>query len=58
MTKYKLEEQCQDALLSQIDDLLRKRLDLLHDLVEVLARGVIRIERQLNQCSEPTKRDN
>ena len=58
MTKKEFEEQCQDALLSQIDDLLRKRLDLLHDLIEVLARGIIRIEQQLNQCSEQTKRDN
>lgn len=49
MHKNEFDEQCVDALLTEIDDLLRKRLDLIRDLIEVLARGIIRIERQLDQ---------
>jgi hypothetical protein len=54
MIRREFEEQREDALLSQIDDLLRKRLDLVHDLIDVLARGIIRIERHLNH-SRPFK---
>lgn len=49
MHKKEFDEQCADVLLTKIDDLLRKRLDLIRDLIEVLARGIIRIERQLDQ---------
>ncbi len=49
MIKKQFDEKCADALLTEIDDLLRKRLDLVHDLIEVLARGIIRIERRLDQ---------
>ena len=52
MIQKNFEDQCGDALLAQIDDLMRKRLDLVHDLIEVLARGMIRIERQLDRFVE------
>ena len=48
MHKQEFDEQCVDASLTEIDDLLRKRLDLVHDLIEELARGIIRIERRLD----------
>lgn len=49
MTKKRIEAQCDHALLGQIDELLRKRTQLLHDLIEVLARSLARIERRLDE---------
>ena len=49
MHKKEFDEQCADALLTEIDDLLRKRLDFVHYLIEVLVRDIIRIERRLDQ---------
>ncbi len=42
MTKKEIDEQC---------------LDLVHDLIEVLARGIIRIERQLDRSRHEEPRD-
>ena len=57
MSKKEFDEQCVDVLLTEIDNLLRKRLDLIHDLIEVLARGIIRLERQLDQPRPEERRD-
>lgn len=57
MHKKEFDEQCADVLLTEIDDLLRKRLDLIHDLIEALAHGIIRIERQLDRSRRKEPRD-
>lgn len=44
MTKDEFEQLCEDTLLPRIDDLLHKRLELMHDLIEALARNMTRIE--------------
>lgn len=58
MVEKRFDELREDALLAEIDDLLRKRLDLVHDLIEVLARGIIRIERQLDRLAPPNGSQN
>ncbi len=53
MTEKEFETLWQDTLLPQIDDLLRRRLELIHDLIEVLAHSTTRIEQRL----DPAKRE-
>lgn len=48
MTRKDIEKSGNETLLAEIDELLSKRLQLLHDLVEVLARSLARIEQKLD----------
>jgi hypothetical protein len=56
MNTSEFEEHCMDALVTEIGGALRKRLDSINDLTEALARGIMRVERRLDQsCCEKAR---
>lgn len=57
MTEKEFETLWEDTLLPQIDDLLRRRLELVHDLIEVLAHSTTRIEQQLDPATREEPSD-
>lgn len=55
MNKNKFATLCENVLIPQIDDVVRKRVKPLRQMVDILARALAHIERKIDRMEPPEK---
>jgi hypothetical protein len=55
MNKNKFETLCEQVLVPQIDDVVRRRMKPLRQMLDIMARALAHIERKIDRMEPPEK---